>query len=350
MSFRCRVYFVFSTGTLNRITSKKSKLIFSYYLKNPATSNFLIQSYNIFEILFAVNKQQAEEWLENNKCVVKLQGQPQSNEMAAEKPAIELRRSKRVQEMAQKKNLENSANQGKKIVRSSRQRSLNTSSTTRRRSRSETSKKPTPFPNQHENPTKSILIPVPAKRNRSKSVSRRQLLSDNSSNRGTNESNIDGRNENIQSVPLDSTKKSNSNVSTVDVVSSAERCSYEQRIVGLIGSNRAKINRIQLLEVERNSLLEQAAGLDRINRSLLAMIEEGMTEIDENVPPVDMEMVNKVRNENEHLRAENSVLHTRIERLNLQVFSLTAEKKWLQKATDTHAKRVLEEHNYNMNK
>lgn len=63
---------------------------------------------------------------------------------------------------------------------------------------------------------------------------------------------------------------------------------------------------------------------------------------DENQPPIDNEVVNR-------MRAENLVLKNRITMLNKLVYDLRAEQSQLKTAVASYAGNVQNDHNYNIN-
>lgn len=130
-------------------------------------------------------------------------------------------------------------------------------------------------------------------------------------------------------------------------LSSQAKLMYENRIEGLVDSNRSKIVRIKELAAERNILLGEIDTLHRINRSLAATVDaynEASTE-----PENGREEVAQMQAEIKKLQDEVNKLRARVQRLNKENFELRTNNGKLKAYLDTHSKQVLNEHNYNMN-
>lgn len=113
--------------------------------------------------------------------------------------------------------------------------------------------------------------------------------------------------------------------------------SLENRIDHLFRSNTAKSDRIQELIKERNFLAKQLQTAHRLNLTLTNTIDT--YQADENRAP----------NANvQELEREIVALQTRVDCLNRTNFDLTNENEKLKTSTNSYAKGVLAEHNYNL--
>lgn len=116
-------------------------------------------------------------------------------------------------------------------------------------------------------------------------------------------------------------------------LSSGDILAYENRIESLVNANKAKIMRIKQLVEERDGFLHEIETTHRINHSL--------------AETVDMYRENQDPS-NEEIMGEIERLRNRIVNLNRQIFELKEENKRFKSCLDSHSKKVLGEHNYNM--
>lgn len=126
-------------------------------------------------------------------------------------------------------------------------------------------------------------------------------------------------------------------------LASGDKLMYENRINGLVQSNMAKISRIQTIQIERDQLAEQVSTLNRINRSLAQTVDmyqnNGNNENHDN---------NILQQQLANAQAECGALRGRIGHANREIFDLKQENERMKSILATHSKKVLGEHNYNL--
>lgn len=130
-------------------------------------------------------------------------------------------------------------------------------------------------------------------------------------------------------------------------LSSNQVLAYQSRIDSLVESNQAKISRIQVLQAEKKSFMDQIETLHRINRSLTQIVDVYRAN-QENVQPANNNDVAKLQAEIQQFKEEVGGLKVRLDRMNRQNFELRSEVGRLQACLKTHSQKVLSEHNYNM--
>lgn len=133
------------------------------------------------------------------------------------------------------------------------------------------------------------------------------------------------------------------------VLSTGDARSFEMRIAGLIDSNNTKINRIELLQAERDSLLNQIAVMNKLNKSMASTIDGFRKDENNQGNAASNESMHELRSENDRLKLEISDLKQRIERLNNAYFGLSGQHDDLKKKIQSYSLKVLGEHNYNLN-